>query len=64
VKTGVKAGRYSGVPYHNHNEPRVRDAAQAEGLKVKTGVKAGALGHNRKFGYKKWPCLHIRTFNA
>jgi hypothetical protein len=44
--------------------PILPDAAQARGLKVKTGIKAGALGHNRKFGYKKWPCLHIRTFNA
>jgi hypothetical protein len=26
---------------HNHNETLVRDAAQAGGLKVKTGLKAG-----------------------
>jgi hypothetical protein len=25
VKTGVKAGNYSGVPYLNHNETLVRD---------------------------------------
>ena len=37
VKTKVKAGE---LP-HNHNETLVRDAAQARGLKVKTGVKAG-----------------------
>jgi hypothetical protein len=39
AKTKVKASSIT----HNHNEPRVRDAAQAEGLKVKTGIKAGKL---------------------
>jgi hypothetical protein len=40
VKTKVKA---SETPHH-HNKTLVRDAAQARGLKVKTGVKAGATG--------------------
>jgi hypothetical protein len=48
VKTSIKAG------FYNHNEALVRAAsqakgakAQARGLKVKTGIKAGAaLNHN------------------
>ena len=36
VKTNVKAGKLAG----NHNEAQVRAAAR--GLKVQTGVKAGA----------------------
>jgi hypothetical protein len=40
AKTKVKAVALT----HNHNETLVRDAAQARGLKVKTGVKAGGNG--------------------
>jgi hypothetical protein len=40
AKTKVKTRSIT----HNHNETPVRDAAQAQGLKVKTGVKAGASG--------------------
>ena len=41
VKTKVKARSLT----HNHKETLVRDAAQARGLKVKTGVKAGVWGN-------------------
>jgi hypothetical protein len=37
AKTKVKTSSIT----HNHNETLVRDAAQATGLKVKTGIKAG-----------------------
>ena len=39
VKTKIKAG---GMPF-NHNETLVRIQKPAQGLKVKTGVKAGNI---------------------
>src|SRR4051812_11203679 len=40
VKTGIKAGGRD----LNHNEAQAR--GESKGLKVKAGVKAGALNHN------------------
>ena len=46
AKTKVKTNSI----IHNHNETRVRDAAQARGLKVKTGLKAGSITHWKPSG--------------
>jgi hypothetical protein len=44
MKTHVRAGQAGDKV--NHNETLVHDPARAKGLKVKTRVRAGAIGLN------------------
>ena len=63
VKTGVKAGRRSGIGNgsvltFNHNETQVRN--RVRGLTVKTGVKAGPDGPSGRTG-GDWIVNHNET---
>jgi hypothetical protein len=55
VKTSVKAG----VVSSNHNEAAARDIAK--GLKIRTGVKAGAVNHNEAMARDTAKGLKVKT---
>jgi hypothetical protein len=54
-KTKVTTGGLS----TNHNESQARD--KAPGLKIKTGVKAGAINHNETQMIDAVPSLKVKT---